>query len=107
MALPIIAVIPTLITWAVAHAIFKAVAKIVVTLGVGWVTFQGSELLFTEFEAQIRTHWDGIPTDLVGLLYAVGLDKAFSTVLTGAALGVSIRVLLTGARSFKWLPNSE
>lgn len=74
-------------------AITSIVGRVVLALGLSFVTFQGFDILFEWVADSIHTNFDGLPSDVVGFLGYMWVDKMISIIISAVMVMLSFKVL--------------
>lgn len=82
-------------------AIGPLIAEAFRILGVGIVTYIGSDLLIDQLEAKVVSMLSESPASVLQILSMAGLDEAMSIILSGLAIEASLRV--TNGRRSKFI----
>lgn len=61
-------------------------------LGVGIVTYVGTDLIIDQLEAKVVTMMSEAPASVLQILSMAGIDEAMSIILSGLAIEASLRV---------------
>ena len=69
------------------------VARILVAIGVSFVTFQGFDLVLSIATSSLKSLFMGLPVDMAGLLGLADIDFAINLVLSGYAARVALLAL--------------
>lgn len=65
--------------------------KVMAALGVGFVSYQGTDVVFNRFIHLIREQLGDISQDALQLLYLGGLGEYLNWTMSGMAFGLSIK----------------
>lgn len=76
------------------------VARILVAIGVSFVTFQGFDLVLSTATSSLKSLFMGMPGDMAALLGLADIDFAINLVLSGYAARIAL-VSLRQMRLFK------
>ena len=88
MALPIVAGIGAAL---IGRSLMGFVARLMVSLGIGFTVMQGVNLGFDFLIDQVHQSFDGIPSDLIGLVSIAGADRFMSLVLSAYVTAASLK----------------
>ncbi|MBP7580580.1 MAG: DUF2523 domain-containing protein [Vogesella sp.] len=80
---------PQLGAWILA-LIRPIIAKIMVSLGVGVVTYQSSQQVFTYFKNEIQRNFDGLAPVVSAILGIGGVGESFGILVSAIAYRVSM-----------------
>lgn len=69
------------------------VAKAIIALGIGVVSYTGINALFTGIEALVRNSFSGIPSQYIGLIGLCGVDVAVNITLSALAAKLALDVV--------------
>jgi Protein of unknown function (DUF2523) len=76
------------------------VARVLIALGISFVTFQGFDLVLSTAKASLKSLFIGMPADMVALLGLADIDFAINLILSGYAARIAL-VSLRQMRLFK------
>jgi hypothetical protein len=79
--------------WGIVPAL---VVKVLVALGIGFVTFQGADVLVTIAEAQILANFNGLPANMLAVAQMAGFADGLQMVLAAYAAQIAV-IVATGA----------
>jgi hypothetical protein len=55
--------------------------RILATLGIGWITYEGYTAYTDQLIYQIQSSWGGIPSDILQVLSLAGIPDGFGLIL--------------------------
>ena len=67
------------------------VARVLIALGIGFVTYTGSQIGIDAIFAKVQSAFSGAPSQVVGLLGFLWVDKAISVVFSAFAVSLAIK----------------
>lgn len=95
-------IIPFLITSLVggfASSIVQGLVKLAIGLGIGYVAYQGLDILLTSVMSHITTNFGNTPlTSILGLLK---VDKCLNVLASSVAVKYSLRATVDGLKKFE------
>lgn len=66
--------------------------KVLVGLGIGWLTYEGVSVAMQAVENQVIAQWGGMPADVLAVVGLWGFTDAVGIILGGMAMRVTIVV---------------
>lgn len=84
--------------------IVPLVVKLLVALGVGFVSYQGAEFIITSAQASINTEFGQLPNDMFSILAMAGVDEGIKIMFAGATASITLRVTLGAFTRMKITP---
>ena len=82
--------IPALIG-ALAGVIGSMVGRIILALGIGFVTYSGSTVALNAIKQSVISSFSGMPVDMVNLMAFLWIDKALSVMFSAVAVSLAVR----------------
>lgn len=71
------------------------VGRVLLSLGVGFVAFNGVQSLMSSMKAQVISQFSGLPSTIVGILAVTKVDVAISIVFSA----IAARLVINGLQS--------
>lgn len=66
-------------------------AKILAGLGIALVAYTGASLVVTELRDYVMGTFNGLPVDLLGILYLLGLDEGVKILFAAYAVKITLQ----------------
>lgn len=91
MPVPIIAGGLLAMLWSWLASILPAlISKILLAIGIGFVTYQGIDVMFSSIEAAIITILGGVSADIIKIFGLARVDEMLSIVLSAHAIRIAL-----------------
>lgn len=88
MALPVIAGLGAFIF---GRTLLSVSARILSALGIGYLVMEGVQLGFDQIITQVKSSFNGVPSDMLSLLGLSGIDKFISITLSAYASALLLK----------------
>ena len=72
---------------------FNAIGWLIAGAGIAFATYQGLQVIADAALNSMRTYLFNIPSDVLGILYILGVPQALSLWISGELLGMSVIML--------------
>lgn len=89
--------IPALVG-ALAGAMASMVGRMVLALGIGFVTYKGMNVLIDNLRNGVISQMKGVPGEALNFMAYLYLDKALSMIMSAVAISLSIRLIGGGLK---------
>lgn len=84
-------VIPALVG-GLATAMGSMVGRVILALGVGFVSYTGIEVLVDGLQENIITSVKGLPAQMVGMIGYMWIDKAVTVIFSAVSISISFKL---------------
>ncbi|MDP5008126.1 MAG: DUF2523 domain-containing protein [Glaciimonas sp.] len=80
--------------WGALATIMASLAwRVVIALGIGFVTYKGSDVALGLMKNSVISSFSGLPSDMINLLGFLWADKAMSVIFSAVAVSLIMRGL--------------
>lgn len=79
----------------------EALTRWLVSLGAGFVVYQGADLMMQELISRTQSLWAGIPSHMLQILAIAGVNEALSIGLSGVAFHMTMNFVNRKVLSFR------
>lgn len=77
------------VQWALA-LVWPLAKKVLVSLGIGFITYAGLSLIGTQVSNQVLSYWGQVPTDMFKMASLLGIPQAVGIMLGGLAARIGL-----------------
>lgn len=92
--------------WALLRTVIvPLVFWILASIGIGFVTYQGMDLLFNAMQTEIQNRLGGLPADMVAILGLLKIDIAIQIIFASYVSALTFRGFTGGAKTVFRLKN--
>lgn len=78
-----------LLAWVLAAA-WPVVKKVLLALGIGWLTYEGLSAVGAQINTQVATIWGTLPASVLQMASLLGIPQSIGIVLGGIAGRISL-----------------
>jgi hypothetical protein len=88
-----------------ASAVGTLVGRVLISMGIGFVTYTGIDLALTELQQLVISGVQGLPADMVSLIGFLWLDKALSVIFSAITTAVGLRYMGGSVKKMVYTPS--
>lgn len=71
------------------ESVYPLALKVLTSLGIGWVTFEGISIGFDQLEVIAHQYWGTVPADILAIMTLSGFNTGLGTILAALAFRVT------------------
>lgn len=86
------------IVGALAAGMTSLVGRVVLSLGIGFVTYKGIDTALTSLRQSVIDGFRGMPSDVLNLMGYLWLDKGITIIFSAVVVAVSMRLIGGGLK---------
>lgn len=83
--------IPAIVAGSALALAVPLVVKVLVALGIGFVTYTGADFALTEGQTWLNTQVGSLPSNMYNVLMLMGLDEGMKILFAAFAVNISIK----------------
>lgn len=79
----------------------EALTRWLLSLGAGFVVYQGADFMLSQLIAKTQSLWNGLPSHIIQILAIAGVNEAISIVLSGVVFHITMSFVNRRIMSFR------
>lgn len=83
------------------------VARVLLSLGVGVVTYKGVDSMLEGVKSEVQGAWSGVGADIVTIASMAGLDVFMNLVISAIIAAITLKLVSGAIKKLSFLPQTE
>ncbi|MDO6748527.1 DUF2523 domain-containing protein [Gilvimarinus sp. 1_MG-2023] len=90
-----------------ASIIGPLVARVLLSLGVGVITYKGVDTMLQNLVTTVEGAWGGVGAKVVAVAHIAGVDQFMSIILSSITAAITLKLVSGAIKKLSFLPQTE